>query len=143
MSSILGGIWTPLIKQNYLLSELLRPLSPVTSILGGTKAPRLPDRLPPASSSSPSPSITSSCTKQQMIHDNTEALHLCHLWWKISKTMTLKKMSMGYRWADLQLNSLLIYCSHCLIFCHLFSSFASSNFTAVYILVLLQNWKKS
>jgi hypothetical protein len=61
-----------LIKQNYLLRELLRPLSPVTSILGGTRAPRLPDRLPPASSSSPSPSITSSCNKKQMIIDDRE-----------------------------------------------------------------------
>ncbi len=35
VTSILGGVWVPLIKQNYLLRELLRPLSPVTSILGG------------------------------------------------------------------------------------------------------------
>jgi hypothetical protein len=37
-----GSRWltfTQLLKQNYLLSELLRPLSPVTSILGGTRAP--------------------------------------------------------------------------------------------------------
>ncbi len=39
MTSILGGIWAPLFKENYLLSELLLPLSPVISIFGGIWAP--------------------------------------------------------------------------------------------------------
>jgi hypothetical protein len=38
VTSILGGSWVPLFKQNYLLRELLRPLSPVTRIFGGTRA---------------------------------------------------------------------------------------------------------